>query len=304
MPAGPPTKTQPERFDASLLAPGGKTAARKRPAPVPKTPQGKTARKGMPVARRTDPPLSPKDVCTVIYVDHAMIAVNKAPGCPVVPTGPYKARAVTTAVAAQGYGVTYPINLLDAEATGLVLLSRTPEAAKVMRWNWRSDLCKREFVAIAQGDIDGARGRITFPIGSVRKGNQVIHQVMATDQGGKAAATSWKLIARGRTMARLQITMTGNRTHQIRIHLAAIGYPVVGDTRYGVEMSNTPIEALVGIPAKYADAVNLPPYQIAVHLGLIRIPHPETDQLMEFRAPIPRILINLMPGAWILDGSS
>ena len=160
-------------------------------------------------------------------------------------------------------------------------------------------------VALAgEGDITGARGRITFPIGAVKKGHQLVHQVMPVDQGGKPAATTWKLIARGRTMSRLHITLTGNRTHQIRIHLAAIGYPVVGDKRYGVEMSDTPLEALVGAPAKYADAANLPPYQIAVHLAVIRIPHPESDQLMEFRAPIPRILIALMPGAWILDGSS
>ena len=303
MPTDQPPKMLPKRLDPTMLV----TGKRKAPARKPTTPavgtgpgKGKTAA----AQRRPELPLSPKDVCTIIYVDEAMIAVNKAPGCPVVPTGPYRSRAVTTAVAAQGYGVTYPINLLDAEATGLVLLSRTPEAAKVMRWNWRSDLCKREYVAVAQGDITGARGRITFPIGAVKKGHQLVHQVMPVDQGGKPAATTWKLIARGRTMSRLHITLTGNRTHQIRIHLAAIGYPVVGDKRYGVEMSDTPLEALVGAPAKYADAANLPPYQIAVHLAVIRIPHPESDQLMEFRAPIPRILIALMPGAWILDGSS
>ncbi len=276
-------------------SPKSAAARAKPPAPL---------RQGMPGTKvaRVELGVSPKDICTVIYADDALIAVNKAPGCPVVPTGAYRLRSVTGALTALGYGVTYPISLLDAEATGLVLLTRTPEAAKAMRWNWRSELCKREFVVVAQGDIPGARGRITLPIGSVREGGHLRHQVMAIDQGGKAAVTSWRLIARGRMMSRLQIAMTGGRTHQIRIHLSAIGYPVVGDKRYGAELTSVPLHALVELPAKYADSTVVPPHQIAMHCSLIRIPHPVTEQMMEFTAPVPRVMIGLMPGAWVLDG--
>ncbi len=273
--------------------------AKKRAAPAktkPVAPGRKTATKHVELG------VSPKDICTVIFADDALIAVNKAAGCPVVPTGPYRLRSVTGALAELGYGVTYPISLLDAEATGLVLLTRTPEAAKAMRWNWRSELCRREFVVVAQGDIQGARGRITLPIGSVREGAQIRHQVMPIDQGGKPAVTTWRLIARGRMMSRLHISLTGGRTHQIRIHLSAIGFPVVGDKRYGAEMTSVPLHALVDLPAKYADSTVVPPHQIALHCSLIRIPHPVTEQMMEFTAPVPRVLIGLMPGAWVLDG--
>ena len=272
-------------------------AARKKPASA-----AKAAAPRKPTTKHVELSVSPKDVCTVIYVDDALIAVNKAAGCPVVPTGAYRLRSVTGALQALGYGVTYPISLLDAEATGLVLLTRTPEAAKAMRWNWRSALCRREFVAVALGDIQGARGRITLPIGSVREGSQIRHQVMPIDQGGKAAVTTWKLIARGRMMSRLHISMTGGRTHQLRIHLSAIGFPIVGDKRYAAEMTSVPLHALVELPAKYADSTVVPPHQIALHCSLIRIPHPVTEQMMEFTAPVPRVLIGLMPGAWVLDG--
>lgn len=283
-----------------ILIPRTPLKKARKPIEVPLAVQ-KKVRKVAP--KRVDRPLTPKEVCTIIYADEYLIAVNKAAGCPVVPTGLHRARSVVGAVAKQGYGITYPINLLDSEGTGLVLLSRSPEAAKSMRWNWRSDLCKREFVVVASGDINGARGRITLPIGTQKEGNRTRHAVMALDQGGKAAVTAWKLIARGRTMSRLLVTLGGNRTHQIRIHLAAIGFPVVGDKRYGVEMTNVPLEALVEMPAKYGDATKLAPGQIALHCAMIRIPHPMTDQMMEFRAPVPRVIIGLMPGAWVLDGT-
>ena len=281
-----------------------RVAAAKKPAvkkPAAKVLPAKPARAAKP-GQRVELGVNPKDICTVIFADDALIAVNKAPGCPVVPTGAYRTRSVTGALKALGYGVTYPISLLDAEATGLVLLTRTPEAAKAMRWNWRSELCRREFIVVAQGDISGARGRITLPIGSVREAGQIRHQVMPIDQGGKAAVTTWKLIARGRMMSRLHISMTGGRTHQIRIHLSAIGYPVVGDKRYGAELTSVPLHALVDLPAKYADSTVVPGHQIALHCSLIRVPHPITDQMMEFSAPVPRVLIGLMPGAWVLDG--
>ena len=282
------------------------------PTPAPKKaaaakPRAKTPAKpkAIPAGKSTkhvELGINPKDICTVIFADDALIAVNKSAGCPVVPTGPYRLRSVTGALNALGYGTTYPISLLDAEATGLVLLTRTPEAAKAMRWNWRSELCKREFVVVAQGDIQGARGRITLPICSLREGTQVRHQVMAIDQGGKPAVTTWRLIARGRMMSRLHISITGGRTHQIRIHLSAIGFPVVGDRRYGAELTSVPLHALVELPAKYADSTVMAPHQIALHCSLIRIPHPATEQMMEFTAPVPRVIIGLMPGAWVLDG--
>ncbi len=294
MPTPAPAKTAAAKTRA--------TASTKRAEAAKARSVAKAAKSRAKSGKHIELGVNPKDICTVIYVDDALIAVNKAPGCPVVATGPYRLRSVTGALAELGYGVTYPISLLDAEATGLVLLTRTPEAAKTMRWNWRSELCKREFVVVAQGDIPGARGRITLPIGSVRTGTQVRHQVMPIDQGGKPAVTVWKLIARGRMMSRLLISMTGGRTHQIRIHLSAIGYPVVGDKRYGAELTSVPLHALVDLPAKYADSTVVPPHQIAMHCSLIRIPHPITEQMMEFSAPVPRVLIGLMPGAWVLDG--
>lgn len=253
---------------------------------------------------RAEPVVAPTDVCTPVYVDDDLLVVNKAAGFPVVPAGAFHRRSVLIAVAEQGYGAVFPISLLDPEATGLVLLSRSEAAAQALRWNWRSNLCERQYIAVAQGDIVGARGRITLTIGSVKYGpHSQRHRVLPLEDGGRPAVTTWKLLARGRGMSRLLVTLKGGRCHQIRIHLAAIGFPIVGDRTYAAAMTEMPLSALVEMPTKYRDATVLAPGQIALHCMKVTMPHPITNQPMVFEAPPPRVVLGLMPGAWIVDAA-
>jgi 23S rRNA pseudouridine1911/1915/1917 synthase len=270
----------------------------RRPDPTPRqaTPPRTKTRKD-----RVEPDVAPEAICTLVHCDADLVVVDKAAGYPVSPTGQYQKRTVMRALAALGLGTVFPINLLDAEATGLVLLSRSPGAAQALRWNWRSKLCERQYIVVAQGDITGARGRITLPIGAVKTPHGLRHQVLPVEEGGKSAATTWRLLARGRGMSRLLVTLQGSRVHQIRIHLAAIGFPVVGDRLYGHAKTDVPLSALVEVPAKYKDVAGLPAQQIALHAAKVTLPHPATNQMVEYTAPIPRALLGLMPGAWIVD---
>jgi RluA family pseudouridine synthase len=268
-----------------------------RPAPKP----GHTPRQGGKASRRPEPTVAPSEICRIIYSDDALVVVDKRPGYPVVPSGPFQRRSALMALADLGFGHLYPTNLLDAEATGLVIFTRSKEAAQAMRWNWRSKLCEREYTVVVHGDIQGGRGRITLSIGAVRSSHGVRHEILPPEDGGRSAVTQWRLIARGRNMSRLHIKLKAGRTHQVRIHFAAIGHPVVGDRMHGFEMSDVPLTALVDMPQKYADAATLPPHQIALHCSRIAVPHPFTEAPMVFTAPLPRILVDLMPGAWIVD---
>ena len=253
---------------------------------------------------RTEPVVAPTDVCTPVYCDDDLLVVNKSAGFPVVPAGAFHRRSVLIAVAEQGFGAVFPISLLDPEATGLVLLSRSEAAAKALRWNWRSNLCERQYIAVCQGDIVGARGRITLTIGAVKHGPlSQRHRVLPLEDGGRPAVTTWKLLARGRGMSRLLVTLKGGRCHQIRIHLAAIGFPIVGDRTYTAASTAMPLSALVEMPTKYRDATVLAPGQIALHCMKVTMPHPITNQPMVFEAPPPRVVIGLMPGAWIVDAA-
>ena len=274
----------------------------KRSEPAPRG--GGKQKQGKEVARTTkgEPIVRPEDVCGVVHVDDHLIVVNKRPGFPVLPSGSYRDRSVLKALAALGYGQLFAVNQLDREATGLVLFSRSEGAAKALRWNWRSNLCERQFIAVTQGDVTGARGRITLPIGSTREAGRVRRHVVDVDGKGRAAITNWRLLARGRGMSRMLITLNQGRCHQVRIHLAAMGHPIVNERLYIDRSTEIPIEALVGMPdLRKRDIRKMPSHQIALHSFRICIPHPMTNEMLHFEAPIPRALTDLMPGAWVVD---
>lgn len=312
-PLGPPTSYKPpppkEKKEVVVAEPGSSTleaslqaeaeaeqTARKRrdlPSSQPKKPR--------PSRSKKEPELDPKQVCKILYQDEHIVIVDKAAGFPVTPTGAFVQRSVLRALASQGLSPLYPASLLDPEATGLVALSRSEVAAQAMRWNWRSKLCKRQYLAVAKGDVTGGRGRIALPIGAVRRGQAMRHQVLSGEVGGRGAETFWKLLARGRGMSRLLVTIGAGRCHQIRIHLAAIGHPIVGDRLYGQTDNAMPLQQLLDVPSKYRDVPNLPPNQIALHCYQISMPHPITQEEMTWTAEIPRALLALMPGAWVVD---
>ena len=254
---------------------------------------------------KTEPVVAPADICSVVYCDDELVAANKSPGYPVVPSGQYHRRSVLMALAELGFIGLFPVNLLDREASGLVLFSRNEAAAKSLRWNWRSNACERKFIAIVDGGVTGARGRITLPIGVPRgkgKGKQR-RQVLPVDQGGRSASTKWRLLARGKGKSRLLVTLQSGRCHQIRIHLAAVSHPVVNERTYLPRNTAMPIKSLVETPEQRNDIRDLPNYQIGLHSYEISIPHPATGNPMQLRAPIPRALLDLMPGAWVVDAT-
>lgn len=278
-----------ERLDAERTK---MRASRAQVVPVPRKKRGKPA---------VEPPCAPTEVCRILFADEHLVVVDKSGGFPVTPTGAFHKRSVLMALRAQGIETAFPINLLDAEASGLVLLSRTAEAAQALRWNWRSKLCVRTYIAIVQGDIQGIKGRISHAIGAVSSSGGMRHRTLAVEEGGRAAVTDWKLQARSRGMSRLELNVKSSRCHQVRIHLAAIGHPVIGDRIHGRNVGEVPLEALVELPSKYQEGPVFPNGQIALHFFRVSMPHPVTQQEVRWQAPLPRAMTALMPGVWVME---
>ena len=303
-----PAPPKPPRVPEPIAAPGT--------SHVRLEAERETARRAAEKADRRDavPPLQPRtarkphaephvaatEILRLVHVDDDLVVVDKAAGFPVAPSPGFRKRSVVQALHELGYPEVYPINLLDAEASGLVVLSRSDTAAQALRWNWRSDLCERTYIAVAQGDIPNTKGRISIAIGAVRRGNSVRHQAVPVEDGGKPACTEWKLQSRGRGLTRVLITLKAGRCHQIRIHFATIGFPILGDRTYGRSRTEVPLAVLIDLPGRVDDTPTLPSGQIALHCARIRMPHPISQAPMDWRATPPRKLTAVMPGNWVI----
>ncbi len=313
-PFGPPPKPElfppppkPKRTADPIAKPGTSHVAEEELRIDAERVEVRAARKqvaAVPRQRRKrlldEPALNPTDICRVLFSDDDMVVVDKTAGFPVNPGGAFAQRSVVRSLHAQGFDPVFPINLLDAEASGLVLFSRSAAAAKALRWNWRSSLCVRTYMTVVQGDIQGTAGRISHAIGAVATSTGLRHKTLTVEEGGRSAITEWKLLSRARGMSRLELTLKSGRCHQARIHLAAIGHPVVGDRLHGRNVGEVPIDALIDIPGKHLDGNGVPRGQIALHFYRIVMPHPITQQPMRWTAPVPRTMLALMPGPWIV----
>lgn len=171
----------------------------------------------------------------IIHEDQAVVVVNKPRGLPVHPVGRMSGPTVVTALLAHGPlaggdpqrpGV---VHRLDAPVTGALVLARTPEAYVSLVQQFKERRVKKEYLAVVEGEVEVDAGAIEGRVG--RDPHEPWRMGLQTR--GKEARTEFTVLARypGRTL--LLVRPITGRTHQIRLHLGAIGHPVVGDPFYG-----------------------------------------------------------------------
>ncbi|MSQ82170.1 MAG: RluA family pseudouridine synthase [Myxococcales bacterium] len=299
----PPPPPKPVRVPDPIAQPGTSHVRQEEERQALEREQGKQRRREevLPVVARKrkgkldkEPKLSANQICRIVHVDDAVIVVDKMAGVPVAPARGFRQRSVVHALHTLGYLTVYPISLLDMEASGLVLFSRSESAAQALRWNWRSRLCVRNYVAVLTGDLTGNKGKISVATGAVPHGTSIRHQALPVESGGRTGTTEWQLLGRGRGMTRVLCSLHTGRCHQIRIHFATIGYPVVGDKVYGAVHNEVPLEVLIDLPGRRSEGPKIAQGTVALHCSRIRMPHPTSQQPMDWQAPVPRRLTALM----------
>jgi 23S rRNA pseudouridine1911/1915/1917 synthase len=175
----------------------------------------------------------------VIYEDSSVVAINKAAGMVVHPAvGHYSGTLVngilsrwpqTATVGEPGRaGI---VHRLDKDTSGVILVAKTDPARRSLMNQFKKRLVKKRYLALVEGVPDTPTGEINAPIG--RNPNQ--RKLMAVIRDGREAVTLYKVVQvyDGGRYSLLEITPRTGRTHQIRVHLAFIKHPVVGDTVYG-----------------------------------------------------------------------
>ena len=206
----------------------------------------------------------------VLYQDDDIVVVDKPIGVPTHATDahdPYPADALRVTQAQLGLPYLGMHQRLDAETSGILLFSARPEANPALAAAFEGHAVRKTYLALTHGAPAKSTGMIEAPIVRDRDGR---YRVTATsDRRGQPARTRYRVLERGATYSLLEITPETGRSHQIRVHLAHAGAPVLGDPLYGPEP--------VGAP------------RLCLHASQLELPHPVTGERVTFTAPTPAI---------------
>jgi 23S rRNA pseudouridine1911/1915/1917 synthase len=217
----------------------------------------------------------------VVYADDAVAVVDKPAGLVVHPGAGHDVGTLVGGLLARfpdlaelvAAGVCPPdrpgiVHRLDKGTSGLLAVARTEESYRSLVGQLATRTMERRYLALVAGDVAEERGEVEAPIGrSARTPTK-----MAVTASGRPARTAYTVVERRggeRPTTLLELALESGRTHQIRVHMAAIGHPVVGDARYGV-------------PDK-----RLGPGRFFLHAFRLGFGHPLTDARTEFTSPLP-----------------
>ncbi|HEX6351036.1 MAG TPA: RluA family pseudouridine synthase [Candidatus Dormibacteraeota bacterium] len=209
----------------------------------------------------------------VVYEDADLVVVDKPPGLVVHPGPGHHSGTLVHALLGLGGdwsragGESRPgiVHRLDAGTSGLILAARNDAAHRALAAQLADRSLSRTYLAIALGSIKADAGVLEGPIGR----DPGHRQRMAVVAGGRFARTRYRVRERGRVATLVEADLDTGRTHQIRVHLAALGHPLAGDRVYGGVRAG----ALAERPM--------------LHACRLRLRHPRTGELMTFESPTP-----------------
>ena len=192
-----------------------------------------------------DTTIAPEDIpLDVVYEDHDVIVVNKPSGMIVHPSaGIYSGTLVNALLyhcddLSSINGVNRPgiVHRIDKETSGLLMVAKNDKAHRSLSAQLEEHSVIRRYVALVHGVIPHNKGRIVAPIGRDPDDRQ---KMAVTDKNAKEAITNFTVLERFDDMTLIECRLETGRTHQIRVHMQYIGYPVYGDPKYGRRSDDT-----------------------------------------------------------------
>jgi 23S rRNA pseudouridine1911/1915/1917 synthase len=239
----------------------------------------------LPAESRVAPEAMP---LTVVFEDRSLLVIDKPPGLVVHPGAGNARHTLQNALLAFDPKLTLVpraglVHRLDKDTSGLLLVARTVEAHSALVTALAAREITREYLAICTGVMTGG-GTIDEPIGRHR----TQRTRMAVRRDGRSAVTHYRVARRFRAHTLVRVTLETGRTHQIRVHLAHLGFPLVGDPLYGGRR-----RLPAGIPAALASELQGFSRQ-ALHAARLRLAHPVTGREVEWQVPPPADMQRLL----------
>ncbi len=238
------------------------------------------------------PPPAPADLTPepiplrILYEDADLLVVDKPAGLPVHPAPGHPSGTLVNALLARvpdlpGIGGTLRpgiVHRLDKDTSGLLVVAKTEAAQRSLASQLRARTVVRTYLAVVRGRVRRDAGTVSAPIGR----HPVHRKRMAVVPAGREAVTHYTVLERFPAATLVACRLQTGRTHQIRVHLAHIGHPVLGDPVYG----------RAHVPEMRRQAL---------HAARLEFTHPRTGRPMAFAAPIPQdmalLLARLRAGA-------
>ena len=212
----------------------------------------------------------------IIYEDEDLLVLNKPAGMPIHPSLNNYTNSMANALAyyfqSQGKPFIFRCcNRLDRDTSGLTIVSKHLVSGSIL-----SDMTKyrevhREYLAIARGSVTPSEGTIQAPLG--RKDGTIIERTVDWEHG-EDAVTHYKVVKEANGHSLVSLRLETGRTHQIRIHMKYLGYPLIGDYLYNPDMEYMTRQAL--------------------HSHHMEFTHPITGDHMSFTAPLPEDMARVM----------
>ena len=232
-----------------------------------------------------EPDILPEDIpLDILYEDQDILVVNKPKGMVVHPAAGHYSGTLVNALmyhckdSLSGInGVMRPgiVHRIDMDTTGSLLVCKNDEAHRILAEQLKEHTIRREYHAIVYGNIKEDTGTVDAPIGrhpTDRKKLSINHK------NGKQAVTHYEVLERFGNFTYIRCRLETGRTHQIRVHMASLHHPLLGDEVYGPS-SRPPFPGLKG--------------QV-LHAKILGIYHPATGEYMEFDAPLPQYFVDLL----------
>jgi len=217
----------------------------------------------------------------VLFEDDALLAVAKPAGLPTLPGGGFLENTLLSRVRAHTPEAS-PLHRLGRFTSGVVLFSKTPEASAELTRQWTARTVLKRYRALATGEASRRSFTIDEPIGPVP--HALLGTVHAASESGKPASSHVEVLEQRAGSFLCDVRIETGRPHQIRIHLAAAGHPLVGDPLYVVGAEPPPgCRALPGDPGYH------------LHAAELTVRHPDTGDLLTVSCVPPPILLGSRP---------
>ncbi|MDQ2066274.1 RluA family pseudouridine synthase [Xinfangfangia sp. CPCC 101601] len=209
---------------------------------------------------------TPPDVpLSILYEDRHILVLDKPSGLLSVP-GKLEGRqdCLVSRLQAERWDALL-VHRLDCDTSGVIIFARTKDAQGFLGQEFEKRRAKKSYIARVAGEIAGESGHIDLPLGADWPNRP---RQMVDHDNGRPAQTDWQVIGRAKGETRVKLTPHTGRSHQLRVHMLALGHPILGD----------PI---------YASGAALEAPRLMLHAHTLALHHPETREMVAFEAPVP-----------------